>query len=454
MTSDTIAAIASAEGCGAIAVIRISGSDALQGIKKVVSGIPETIIPWKMYHAYFLDVKTRQAIDEVLLCYMKGPKSYTGEDMVEIFCHGGLMPPRILLSHLHHLGFRQATAGEFTQRAVQYGKITLVQAEFIQQLALAKSDKELELTLKNVEGFLSKKIEQFVENLDDYLVWAEAILSFPDHIDEERKLKPLLLKWHEKCMEFINQYHQSNQLKEGFRLCIAGKTNVGKSSLFNLLSEKNRSLVSPHASTTHDYIEEQVLWNGSLLTLYDTAGWIDTPNPVDQLFMEQSANIVRQSHLVLLVVDAADPESINPEYIKQLINLKPHNTWLVINKSDLFNAIPESCLMTAHQFNIPVHTISSLSRSGIQELKNQILMQLPLNNSQDIEFLVNERWYQIFSLVKNILDDLLKLNDPDAYLDMVCTDLKHIKLLLNGQMGYNLNDELYKEIFHRFCIGK
>jgi tRNA modification GTPase len=454
MNSDTIAAIASPEGRGAIAVLRISGKDSLEGIEKITKGIPEKMVPWKMYHAFFLHSETHHPLDEILICYMKAPKSYTGEDMVEIYCHGGLVPPRILLDQLQNIGFRKANAGEFTQRAVQNGKLNLVQAEFIQQMSNAKSEKELELTLKNIGGFLSQKIEHFIASLNDFLIWTEAILSFPDHINEEHAIKPLLTMWHQCCVDFITQYHQSKQLQEGFRLCIAGKTNVGKSSLFNLLSEKNRSLVSPHASTTHDYIEEQILWEGHLLSLYDTAGWVETPNPVDQLCMDQSKHIIQQSHLVLLVVDAADPETMNPRYIKQIQQLKPEHTWLVMNKSDLVDGTNEFSLEQISKFHLPVHIISSLTLQGIQELKSTIITQIPLNLPLDIEFLVNERWYQLFTLIKNMLEELMELPDPDAYLDMICTDLKQIKLLLSGHMGYNLNEELYQEIFQRFCIGK
>ena len=453
MGDDTIAAIASPKGLGAIAIVRVSGKDTWQIGQKVLSSLPSEIRAWQMLHGFFLDPQSQEVIDEVLACFMKAPSSYPGEDMLEIYCHGGLLPPQAILEVLLQQGIRQAKAGEFTRRALENGKIDLVQAEFIQQLAQAQSNKELQLSIKNIKGHLSEYIRQLISEIQNYLVWAEAIISFPDHVQEEMPILPLLHSW-QKTIDFLcDQYERSQILISGFHLAIIGKTNVGKSTLFNSLADKSRSLVSPYASTTHDYIEELLMWSGNPIHLYDTAGWVDEPDPIDKLCLEQTHQIIEKSSLILMVVDVSDPKSMDPEYMNDILKHHSCKTWIIVNKTDLQQDLPATWLELIPS-GFPLYSISASSKTGLDSLKKAILSYLPLDKITSLECLVNHRWYQIFQQARLSINQIAGIHQPDQYLDMVVAELKQIQLLLTEQLGYNLNEELYHQIFDRFCIGK
>ena len=453
MSDDTIAAIATAKGSSAIAIVRISGSEVLSIGRKVLSWHTPDLKPWKMMHSSFIDPDTQETIDDVLFCYMKAPSSYTGEDMLEIFCHGGNLPPQSILEVIIKNGARQAKAGEFTRRALEHGKMDLIQAEFIQQIAKAQSRKELQLSLKNIKGHLSDFVHQLISGIQEYLVWAEAVISFPDHIEFDVPIQPLLQTWQSTIRYLCDQYERSQFLMSGFHIAIVGKTNVGKSTLFNSLSEKNRSLVSPYASTTHDYIEEMILWSGNPIHLYDTAGWVDEPNPIDMLCQDQTHDIIKKSSLILLVVDVSDPISLDPKYVHDILAHYSHKTWIIVNKNDLTQGIPMNWREIIPAY-IPIHRISASTKTGLDLLKKEILEYLPLDKIADLNCLVNERWYQVFEQARLSFDHIAEMPDPNAYLDMVVAELKQIQLLLTEQLGYNLNEGLYQQIFDRFCIGK
>jgi tRNA modification GTPase len=453
MSDDTIAAIATPKGLGAIAIVRVTGKATWQIGQRVVKPLPKNIEAWKMLHGFLIDPKTQATIDEVVVCFMKAPSSYTGEDMLEIFCHGGLLPPQTILSVLLSQGIRQAKAGEFTRRAIEHGKMDLVQAEFVQQMTQAQSEKELQLSVKNIKGHLSQYIQQLIGEIQNYLVWAEAIISFPDHIQEEMPVLPLLYSW-QKTLDFLcDQYERSQMLVNGFHLAIIGKTNVGKSTLFNSLADKNRSLVSPYASTTHDYLEELLIWSGNPIHLYDTAGWVNEPDPIDKLCLEQTHDIIQKSSLILAVVDVSDPTSMDPDYMKDILINNSHKTWIIVNKTDLKQDVPHTW-QDLIPSDVPIFSISASTKDGLDSLKNAILNYLPLDNVKELECLVNYRWHQIFQQARLSLCQIAKIHQPDQYLDMVVAELKQIQLLLTEQLGYNLNEELYHQIFDKFCIGK
>jgi tRNA modification GTPase len=453
MSDDTIVAIASPKGLGAIAVVRVSGKDSWKIGRKVIDRLPPEIKPWQMLHAFIREPESIEAIDEVLVCFMKAPSSYTGEDMLEIYCHGGLLPPQTILEVFLKQGSRQAKAGEFTRRAMEHGKMDLVQAEFVQQMAQAQSSKELQLSLKNIKGHLSEYIQQLIDGIQSYLVWAEAIISFPDHIDMDMPILPLLETWQNTLNYLCDQYERSQILVSGFHLAIIGKTNVGKSTLFNSLADKNRSLVSPYASTTHDYIEELLIWSGNPIHLYDTAGWVDEPEPIDKLCLEQTHDIIQKSSLILAVVDVSDPKTMDLQYMQDILKHYSHKTWIIINKSDLKQELPESWLNIIPS-NIPMYSISAITKTGLDQLKKEILTYLPLDKITDLKCLVNQRWYQVFQQAQLSFQHISDMKDPDMFLDMIIAELKQIQLLLKEQLGYNLNEELYRQIFDRFCIGK
>ncbi len=453
MHPSTIVAISTPKGLGAISVIRLSGNETLPIAKKLFPSLSATVEPWKMYHAHAVDPTTKSIFEEVLLCFMLSPNSYTGEDVLEIYCHGGWLAPQIMLKHLIDLGAIQAKPGEFTRRALDNGKIDLVQAEYVHQLINANSQKELELSVKNIQGHLSKEIESFSHEIHDYMVWAEAVLSYPEHIEEERDLEPLLKNWLEKIQWLIDQHHKTKTFEDGYHVVIAGKTNVGKSSLFNLLSDQDRSLVSPYASTTHDYIAEQIIWDGQSFYLYDTAGWTINPDPIDQLCMDQTKKIVEKSSILLLVADLSDKNSMDENYILNLLNAYPKKTWLILNKSDLNESIPK-WLTDVLPSDTPMFVISTHSTNGIDELKSSIAKHLKNMPVEDWQYHINERWYNILCVVRDKLFEIEKIDDMNHFIDMIMSELKQIHLLLNDHLGYNLNQDLHDEIFHQFCIGK
>ncbi len=278
-------------------------------------------------------------------------------------------------------------------------------------------------------------------------------LSFPDQISEQKSLKDLLPEWKSKAKYLIEQYHLAKPLSDGFHIAIVGKTNVGKSSIFNALAEKNRSLISPWASTTHDYIHEFVLWEGYPISLYDTAGWVSNPNPVDLLCMEQTERIIQKSTLVLLVIDMEDKESMNMPYIESLIAQYPNKLWIIINKVDLTESnLLEDTLRLP--LSIPVSYISAKTGRGMDDLKKELIQSLPLSSLNDLEYWVNERWHKSLLQILQLIDELEAWDDPDAYLDISAKEIKQIYLLLEEQLGYNHKEELYRQIFQKFCIGK
>lgn len=335
---DTIAAIATPPGRGAIGVIKISGDKALSILQKIFNPIKKHphFESHKFYYGYIINPETEERIDEVLVVYMKKPYSYTREDVVEIHGHSGYFNLRNILELVLKLGARPAQPGEFTLRAFLNGRIDLSQAEAVEEIISAKSQEALSLAIKSLSGKLSEKIKELKEDLLYSLAQVESAIDFPE--EEIEILAPTELISHlknimEKIDTLIKNYQEGKIFREGINLVISGKPNVGKSSLMNFLLKEERAIVTPIPGTTRDFLEEEAYLGGLPVRLIDTAGLRETEDPVEKIGVERAFQKLKEANLVLFLIDVS--EKPNEETLKIYEKVKAYPHLVVLNKIDI-----------------------------------------------------------------------------------------------------------------------
>lgn len=452
-TQDTIAAIATPPGAGGIGIIRISGQQALAFAGSLfISKTRSTLSPGTMYYGDFLD-KDGKLVDSGYFVWFKKPRSFTGEDVVEYHCHGGMVILHALLKSLFAMGIRPAEPGEFSKRAFINGRIDLVQAEAIADLISASSNRAADIARWHYRGRLSSAVEAIREQIASVMAWMEAEIDFPqadlDCSGKEHAVN-LLQKQIALIDQLKNTYHEGKIYKEGIVTAILGKPNVGKSSLLNILTGEERAIVTDIPGTTRDILEVPVNIRGIPLRLADTAGIRESLDKIEQIGIERARKLAAQADLTLLVLDISRPLTREDSLLFSTVN--KDSTIVILNKTDL-PAQYEASTVVEMGFSI-VQPISVFHEQGLEELKDVIEKMFTSGHFQpDMVFITNLRHYNGLNLAAEHLERVVAGWD-NLPLDLLAMDLREGWRILGEITGSVWTDNLLDDIFQRFCIGK
>ena len=455
---DTIAAIATASGNSGIGIIRVSGDEAIEIVDKIFKSVnsDKKLVNVKSHTInYGHIVDNDKVIDEVLVSVMNGPHSYTGEDVVEINCHGGMIVIRKILEIVLKNGARTAEPGEFTKRAFLNGRMDLSQAEAVMDVINAKNEFALSSSIEQLNGRVSEKIKSLREKIIYNIAFIESALDDPEHISIDgysEKLSKILEEVNGELSRLINNFDNGRIVKEGVKTVILGKPNAGKSSLLNLFLGEERAIVTDIEGTTRDTLEESINLNGVFLNLIDTAGIRDSEDVVEQIGVNKAKELAEKSDLVIFVADASKELDEND---KEIINLiKDKQAIVLLNKSDLGTIINEK---NVSEFdNKPVITFSAKTGDGLDELENKIrdLFYEGKVKYNDEVYITNARQKESLINAKNSIEEVIKSVENDMPEDFYSIDLMDAYTYLGQIIGESVEDDLVNEIFSKFCMGK
>ena len=437
---DTITAIATPIGTGGVGVIRISGDKSFEILDKIYS--KHNLEAGKISHGWILD--DGKKIDEVIVLPFKNPNSYTGEDVIEIHCHGGVNVVRNILDVVLKNGARMAERGEFTKRAFLNKKMDLSQAEAVADLIHAKTKDFAKQSAKNLSGVLGQKIKEIREDIFNVLSKIIAGIDFPEDVKEPEY--DYLISEFEKAIGKIDNVlagaNSSNIMRQGIKIAIVGKPNVGKSSLFNTLLNVERAIVTDIAGTTRDVLKETLDWDVAI-TLIDTAGIRESEEvgKVEEIGIEYSKQSADEADLVLFMYDASKGMNEDDKAILDLV--KDKNNIIIANKSDLTNEKKDNALY-----------LSTVTKEGLQELKSKI-KEIAYNFSlEDTEFVTNNRQQDCLEKCRESLSLALEASKNYELQDLISIDVKSALLYLDEITGEVITDDILNNIFDHFCIGK
>lgn len=459
-TLDTIVALATPPGEGAIHIVRLSGSKAQQIINSCFR--PDNSARWQEKNTFTLhlgwfydrDIK----IDQVLISIMKGPNSYTGEDVFEINCHGGMIPARRIIEACLHHGARLAEAGEFSKRAFLNGKMDLIQAEAIIDLITSKTELSADLALVQLGGSLSSRINEVRQDILDILSYIEATIDFPeDEIDDLAlaELYQKLIKVKEKALEIFKGSKTGKIIREGLSTVIAGRPNVGKSSLLNALLKEERAIVTDIPGTTRDEIHEYLKVGEVLLHLIDTAGIRESDDPVEILGIERAWKALAMADVILLLLNAGDlQEKRLTKEEKSILEEYGSKTIVLINKIDLIPAYElDESFLSYQVFALP---FSVKEKIGFNELEQEILRRVFEGDSfvSCEPLLSNIRQINALENCIHFLEKAIEAVYANVPFDLVSIDVRSALEEISAITGHNVQESLLNNIFSRFCIGK
>ncbi|MBS3741068.1 MAG: tRNA uridine-5-carboxymethylaminomethyl(34) synthesis GTPase MnmE [Candidatus Cloacimonetes bacterium] len=446
--NDTITAIATPPGKGGIAVIRISGPESLAIIKQIFK--PST--PVKEYRpniTYLGKVfDENELIDQVIVIYYKAPHSYTGEDVIEISCHGGKFLTRTILELVLSRASRLARKGEFTKRAFLNGKLDLTEAESVVDLIDAKTRKSQKVAIERLEGKLYEGIEGIIKEINELRTEIELDIDFPEHSNQKTNHKNIVNKIQfikNEITRLIETADEGIILNEGYRIAIAGEPNAGKSSIFNRLIENERSIVTDIPGTTRDFIEEDISLEGYWIKLFDTAGLRESTSEIEISGIKKSYDIVKNAHLVLWIEDTSvHKEIIIPERIKN------KDYFIILNKLDLLKSPPSIDKNCEH-----IVAVSAKTGHNIDVLKDMIIDKIDLEEydiSQGI--LSNARQLSSAKKCRRSLLKALKSAKGESGYEFIAFDLREASEYLEEIIGKITSEDIINNIFDRFCVGK
>lgn len=458
MISDTIAAVATPLGEGGIAVIRISGSqsvDVAERIFRSKSKLSE--VPTHTVHYGFIeDPETGERADEVLVTVMRAPRSFTMEDVVEISCHGGIVSVKNVLQLVLQSGARLAEPGEFTKRAFLNGRIDLSQAEAVIDLIRSKSDRTFSMAMKQVQGSLSKHIQELRHKLVELMAHIEVNIDYPEH-DVEEMTNAFIKEQSRHVLDGIERLlataNEGKILREGIVTAIVGKPNVGKSSLLNLLVRDNKAIVTDIPGTTRDVIEEYITINGIPLKLLDTAGIRDTADIVEQIGVEKSRAALSEADLILLVLNYN--ESLTEEEKNLMRQLKDRNVIVIINKVDLPGQFDLS-EVGEYMPQAEMIKMSVKEERGLEYLEQAIsdLFFSGKIEGDDMTYVSNVRHIDLLQKAKHSMVEAYEAADQWIPIDMIQIDLRNAWEQLGEIIGDAVGESLIDQIFSQFCLGK
>ena len=457
MKKDTIAAIATAMSSSGIGIVRISGDEAFDIIKKIYVGKKNKdltqVKSHTIHYGYIMD--DEETIDEVLVMIMKGPHSFTGEDTVEIDCHGGVYVVKRILETVIKYGARPAEPGEFTKRAFLNGRLDLSQAEAVIDVINSKNEYALKSSVSQLKGNVQRKIKEIREEIIYHTAFIETALDDPEHISVDgygEKLKITVDKLLEELNVLLKSSDNGRIIKEGIKTVIVGKPNAGKSSLLNVLVGEDRAIVTDIAGTTRDVLEEAIQLNGISLNIMDTAGIRDTEDVVEKIGVDKAKLYANEADLVIYVVDASRELDENDFNIIHMIQDK--KAVVLLNKSDLDTVVTEN--MIKSYIEKPILSISAKEESGIRELEDT-LKDMFFHG----EILFNDEVYitniRHKTALQDAYDSLVKVNvsiENNMPEDFYSIDLLDAYESLGSITGETIGEDLVNEIFSKFCMGK
>lgn len=458
MLNDTIAAVSTAVGEGGIAIVRVSGPQAISEVSRLFrSRIPLTQAESHTVHyGHMVMPEDGTIIEEVLVTVMRGPRSFTTEDVVEISAHGGVISVRRVMDLLLQQQIRLAEPGEFTKRAFLNGRIDLSQAEAVIDLIRSKSDRAFAVALKQVSGSLSKQIGELRQGLLETLAHIEVNIDYPEH-DVEALTAEFIKEKSQTAMEGIERLlHMANQgkvLREGITTAIVGRPNVGKSSLLNALARENKAIVTDIPGTTRDVIEEYVTINNIPLKLLDTAGIRETMDVVEKIGVERSKAAVNEADLLLLVLNNSEP--LHEDELELMSQMQGRQVLLILNKMDLPSLLDRSQLLRYFEESAIV-PMSVLEEQGLDRLEEAIsgLFFGGKLDSGDMTYVSNVRHIALLKKARQSLQDAYDAAEQLIPIDMIQIDVRLAWEQLGEIVGDTAADSLLDQIFSQFCLGK
>ncbi|MBP3841204.1 MAG: tRNA uridine-5-carboxymethylaminomethyl(34) synthesis GTPase MnmE [Bacilli bacterium] len=453
--NDTIVAISTSLGIGAISIIRVSGEESISIVNSIFSCKDLTKVESHTINYGHIIDDNKEIIDEVLVTVMKAPKTFTAEDTVEINTHGGIAPTNKVLELLIEKGCRLAEPGEFTKRAFLNGRIDLLEAEAVMDMIDSKTEIQRKMATNQLSGKTSNLINELRDDMIQIISNINVNIDYPEYDDVEEITNdimiPKITKLRERIEKILKESENGKIIKEGIKTSIIGRPNVGKSSLLNALLEEEKAIVTDIAGTTRDIVEGQIKINGIILNIIDTAGIRETDDKVESLGVEKSIKMMNESDLVLFVIN--NNEELTSDVKELLEQVKDKNYLVLINKTDLPSKININELELN---NNRIIKLSIINNKGLEELKEKIIELFNIGNleTKDPTYLSNAR---SISILKNCLksvgevENSLKNNMP---IDMIELDIKNIWEELGKINGTSYEEELLDEMFKRFCLGK
>lgn len=443
-----IAAIATPFGKGAIAIIRVSGKDSIAHIQTIFKG--KNLLKAKsntMHHGKI--TLHDHAIDEVMVAVYHGPKSYTGEDMVEIFTHGGILVTEQVLQAVLSLPIERALPGAFTERAYLNGKLDLLQAESVMDMIEADNQYALEIAKKGLFSELSVKMQSYRDVIMSLIAHIEVNIDYPEYESEHAlthtSLIPNMTSIRDHIDVLMQESMKNKLIKEGIKTAIIGKPNVGKSSLLNALINEEKAIVTHIPGTTRDIVEAKLNLDGITLQLLDTAGIRETLDVVEQIGIERSERALSDADLILFLLDASEPSDTFDVRLLERIKHKPH--LIIGNKMDL------NIYHASHKADI---YISTKTKENLNQLKDQILKKLHIEaiETRDLNYLSNQRHLDLLFKTLKHLNEALNNARSNEVIDVIQLDLRHAWEALSEISGTTFHESLVEDMFRRFCLGK
>ena len=452
--NDTICAIATSQGVGAISIVRVSGEESINIVNSMFKGKDLTKVDTHTIN-YGHIVDNEEIIDEVLVSVMKAPRTFTTEDVVEINTHGGISPTNKVLELLLEKGCRLAEPGEFTKRAFLNGRIDLLEAEAVMDIIDSKTESQRKMAINQISGKVSSLINNLRSDMIQIISNINVNIDYPEYDDVEIMTNELIASklgnLKDKINIILKESENGKIIKEGIKTSIIGRPNVGKSSLLNALLEEDKAIVTDIAGTTRDIVEGQIKINGVLLNIIDTAGIRDTNDIIESIGVEKSIKMMEEADLVLMMLN--NNEELTDDLLDLLNKIKKKKYLILINKNDLENKLDRN------KIDVDEERIVNLSIKeglGIEELKEKIINLFNINEieTKDPTYLSNSRSISILKkCLKNIedIEESIKNNIP---IDMIEIDIKNIWEELGKINGTTYEEELLDEMFSRFCLGK
>jgi len=460
LSKDTIAAISTASGEGGIGIVRLSGERALSvaenifispNNKNIRKGDARTI-----HYGYIVNPENNETVDEVLLSVMKGPNTYTKEDIIEINCHGGMLPLKKVLELTLSSGARLAEPGEFTKRAFLNGRIDLSQAEAVLDIISSQSEMSNKVAIEQLRGTFSEEVCKMRNDVIDLLALIEVTIDFSDEDIEQKALLTLANKTKDVKMNIKKIFDTSEKgilYRQGVNAVICGKPNVGKSSLMNALLRDERVIVTPIAGTTRDLVEESININGVLVRLTDTAGIIETTDRVEIEGIKRSKKKLEQADIVIFMLDIS--RKLSEKDIEIFDTIKDKKTIVVCNKKDIANIFDANEIKRQLKVD-EVLEVSAIKREGLEEVEEAIssLIFDGAVNIPEGPVVTNIRHKQALERALEALEQCEAITSENFNGELVASDLKNVEYYLGLIIGESIEDDVLDRIFEKFCIGK